>query len=590
MVIFSESISQISSIPMLVQVRGGGDMRKGDTIPLSGIEVIVLEDNKGLVVRKTGKISNEGALSEDFFIATVKEEDNKSNVKLSLVPSIASGQDKWQSKILSEAVSSIRKSKEHAVMRGDGVFGIYKLPSGYYLAIITKSTSVQDGAFPTSVSGEDVRRVDGLTLMHIPSRSGSANKREKERSARAANEMLLNTLDRHSLYFVGSESGLSLGYDVTRNLQAQAQDSLPAASTSSGSEGALDPHSGPLCWDQCDERFFWNLHAVAPLADAALGDFIVPVTNAWTSVSELELEGPSGRPRKVKVGLISRRSRHRQGQRYIKRGSDRSGDVANFVETEQILEVPASALGSGADGSITGSTAANRAAYYSHVQVRGSIPLFWSQPESWRLKPEAVPLRNLALHSQALKTHMVDLYSNYLTRESRGSLEMEDLNSDDSDVPHPSIFFVNLIDKSGMQGRLGRWLVAAFERLRQGGVQCMSRSPLSSSDEDRERREREEESQRTRLLSHFDELPKRFHRDSALSNRSEVTIRDYTCTIQSADLIATQGGGRFQPTGAQACRRAFQSPRASCGLTTTSSAVRVPCTTSHPCSSRSLGV
>ena len=108
----------------------------------------------------------------------LREEGNdKGNFTLSLVSSTTSGNDKGQDLVLTEAIRSMRKSKEHAVLKGDGIFGVYKLPSGYYLAIITKSTPVRDGAFPTTLSGEDVRQVDELTLMHIPSRDDSVNKR-----------------------------------------------------------------------------------------------------------------------------------------------------------------------------------------------------------------------------------------------------------------------------------------------------------------------------------------------------------------------------------------------------------------------------
>jgi len=35
--------------------------------------------------------------------------------------------------------------------------------------------------------------------------------------------------------------------------------------------------------------------------------------------------------------LISRRSRHRAGTRYKRRGLDAEGDCANYVETEQVI-------------------------------------------------------------------------------------------------------------------------------------------------------------------------------------------------------------------------------------------------------------
>ena len=58
--------------------------------------------------------------------------------------------------------------------------------------------------------------------------------------------------------------------------------------------------------------------------------------------------------------VISRRSRFRAGTRYLRRGVDDEGKVANYVETEQILVFKGHVI--------------------SFVQVRGSIPVYWSQP------------------------------------------------------------------------------------------------------------------------------------------------------------------------------------------------------------------
>lgn len=59
--------------------------------------------------------------------------------------------------------------------------------------------------------------------------------------------------------------------------------------------------------------------------------------------------------------LISRRSRRRAGTRFITRGVDAMGDVANFVETEQLVwrdRCPS---------------------FASFIVIRGSIPVFWLQ-------------------------------------------------------------------------------------------------------------------------------------------------------------------------------------------------------------------
>ena len=57
----------------------------------------------------------------------------------------------------------------------------------------------------------------------------------------------------------------------------------------------------------------------------------------------------------------------RTGTRMWRRGADLDGNVANFVETEQLLE---------ANGYLA-----------SYVQVRGSIPLLWEQIVDLTYKP-----------------------------------------------------------------------------------------------------------------------------------------------------------------------------------------------------------
>ena len=42
----------------------------------------------------------------------------------------------------------------------------------------------------------------------------------------------------------------------------------------------------------------------------------------------------------VTLALISRRSRHRQGTRFYRRGIDSEHNVANFAETEEVLLLP----------------------------------------------------------------------------------------------------------------------------------------------------------------------------------------------------------------------------------------------------------
>ena len=62
----------------------------------------------------------------------------------------------------------------------------------------------------------------------------------------------------------------------------------------------------------------------------------------------------------IELTLISRRMHHGAGTRYNARGINDKGYVAKFCETEQILVV-------------------NDKFFFSHVQIRGSVPVFWEQ-------------------------------------------------------------------------------------------------------------------------------------------------------------------------------------------------------------------
>ncbi|XVE88570.1 hypothetical protein DITRI_Ditri19aG0079800 [Diplodiscus trichospermus] len=103
--------------------------------------------------------------------------------------------------------------------------------------------------------------------------------------------------------------------------------------------------------------------------------------------------------RDFKLTLIARRSRHYAGTRYLKRGVNERGRVANDVETEQIVfeDVP-----EGSPMPIS-----------SVVQNRGSIPLFWSQETSrLNLKPDII-LSKKDPNYEATRLHFENLVRRY---------------------------------------------------------------------------------------------------------------------------------------------------------------------------------
>lgn len=95
--------------------------------------------------------------------------------------------------------------------------------------------------------------------------------------------------------------------------------------------------------------------------------------------------------------LISRRSIQRPGLRYLRRGVDDEGNTANTVETEQILSNP------GWDPSRK---------VYSLVQLRGSIPLYFTQ-SPYSLKPIPVLHHTYETNQLAFARHFRDLSRKY---------------------------------------------------------------------------------------------------------------------------------------------------------------------------------
>ncbi|XP_074382761.1 phosphoinositide phosphatase SAC2-like isoform X2 [Apium graveolens] len=103
--------------------------------------------------------------------------------------------------------------------------------------------------------------------------------------------------------------------------------------------------------------------------------------------------------RDIKLTLIARRSQYYAGTRYLKRGVNEHGRVANDVETEQIVFEDAS---EGFSIQIS-----------SVVQNRGSIPLFWSQETSrLNIKPDIILSKRDQTY-QATRLHFENLVERY---------------------------------------------------------------------------------------------------------------------------------------------------------------------------------
>ena len=81
---------------------------------------------------------------------------------------------------------------------------------------------------------------------------------------------------------------------------------------------------------QFQSKFVWNEYLMRGM-EHVNPEWILPIVHGFVDQSNVSIYGQP-----VYVTLIARRSRKYAGTRFLKRGANNEGDVANEVETEQI--------------------------------------------------------------------------------------------------------------------------------------------------------------------------------------------------------------------------------------------------------------
>lgn len=269
-----------------------------------------------------------------------------------------------------------------------GVIGILKLLAGSYLLVITERESVG------SYMGHPIFKVSSMKV--FPCDHSLKNTPVEQKKMEAEFSALLNVAEK--------TPGLYFSYDVNITLSAQRLHDL-------GDESKLLP-----LWRQADPRFLWNNYMMEVLIDYKLDPFLLPVVQG----SFHNFQAAIGKDI-VDVTLIARRCNRRTGTRMWRRGADTDGFVANFVESEQIIQ-------------LNGCTA-------SFVQVRGSIPLLWDQIVDLTYKPKFEIVR-LEEAPRVAERHFLDLRKKYGNALS-----------------------VDLVNKHGGEGRLNQQFVNAMQHV-----------------------------------------------------------------------------------------------------------------------------
>lgn len=262
-----------------------------------------------------------------------------------------------------------------------GLLGFIRFTEAYYMLLITKRQQV------AMIGGHYVYQIDGTEL--VPLTTGASSRFARDRNPEEVRFLgILNNLDlTRSFYF-------SYSYNVTRTLQYNITQQRLAIN-----EGTLTP------MHDYNDMFAWNHHLLEPAVSSLKNayDWCLPIIHGFIDQAALDVFG-----RSIYITIIGRRSRFFAGARFLKRGANDLGYVANDVETEQIVsEMLTTSFHAPGPQMFSNPT------YTSYVHHRGSIPLYWSQDNSGVTPKPDIDLNLTDPFYQPAAMHFDDLFKRY---------------------------------------------------------------------------------------------------------------------------------------------------------------------------------
>ncbi|XP_054783191.1 phosphoinositide phosphatase SAC2-like isoform X2 [Prosopis cineraria] len=244
-----------------------------------------------------------------------------------------------------------------------GIIGFIKFLEPYYMLIITKRRKIG------TICGHTIYAITNSQMIPVPHasvRSKMAYSNDENRYKK-----LLCSVDLTKDFF------FSYSYHVMHSLQKNLSD---------------DSTSGQLLYETL---FVWNEFLTRGIRNILQNtSWTIALVYGFFKQVKLSISD-----REFNLTIIARRSRHYAGTRYLKRGVNEKGRVANDVETEQIVFEDSH---NGCPTQIS-----------SVVQIRGSIPLFWSQEASrLNIKPDII-LSKEDHNFEATRLHFDNLVKRY---------------------------------------------------------------------------------------------------------------------------------------------------------------------------------
>ncbi|KYN43635.1 Polyphosphoinositide phosphatase [Trachymyrmex septentrionalis] len=256
------------------------------------------------------------------------------------------------------------------------LLGFIRFLEGYYIILVTKRRRI------AVIGHHTIYKIEDTSMIYIPNDIVRIFHPDEQRYVK-----MFQSIDLSSNFY------FSYSYDISRTFQSNMapptrikSDVLTDMSTSQRESEESDnsedffnmwafrkdwqtAHKGENYMDygirsNPHRRFVWNSHLLKPVEKDLHPEWILYVIHGFIGQSNVSIFG-----RSMYVTVIARRSNKYAGTRFLKRGANFDGDVANEVETEQIVHD-------------SGVSSLSKGRFSSFVQMRGSVPAHWSQDVS----------------------------------------------------------------------------------------------------------------------------------------------------------------------------------------------------------------
>ncbi|KAI8364687.1 SacI homology domain-containing protein [Radiomyces spectabilis] len=265
-----------------------------------------------------------------------------------------------------------------------GIVGFIRFTEGWYMIFITKRKQV------ALLGGHYIYHIDETRLVPVGNHVKIDRNSDEARYITTFQNIDLTK----NFYF-------SYTYDITNTLQVNmTQPPLERK----GAEN--DPSIGDYHPAEHNDMFVWNHYLLkSGFKDlTSRSGWILPLIYGFVDQAKISVFG-----RNIIITLIARRSRHFAGARFLKRGVNDKGFVANDVETEQIVAEMTTTSFHSTDQLF------GNPRYTSYVQHRGSIPLIWSQDTTNMSPKPPIELNVVDPFFSAAALHFENLFERYGT-------------------------------------------------------------------------------------------------------------------------------------------------------------------------------